>query len=241
MNAMTLYAKRINQTEMLGDEKCLELLKQYHEPGTSKDAKDEIKNKVMESNLRLVVKIAHEYKGMGVDFEDLVQCGNKGLAKAVAAFNPSKSPKFSVYAGRVIRNYMHRDGLDRAPAVYRGPWQRRKGNKSKCTPEISMEEQLGEEDARTVGETIEDESSCFIAGIEREELLDLVVKTAQRVLKDKIYIAVMAKFGFGDEYDHPLDQKEIAQILNVTHQRVQQMQKEGLKTLTDAVMKEEMK
>jgi len=62
----------------------------------------------IESNLRLVIKMARSYEFLGVEFEDLVSEGNIGLMMAVDRFDPSKGAKFSTYAGFWIRQRITR-------------------------------------------------------------------------------------------------------------------------------------
>lgn len=60
------------------------------------------------SNLRLVVKIAHEFKGRGVGFADLVEEGNLGLMTAIDKYDADKDVKISCYAAWWIKEAMHR-------------------------------------------------------------------------------------------------------------------------------------
>ncbi len=59
-------------------------------------------------NLRLVVKIAHDYKGLGVPIQELISEGNMGLMRAVAKFDPDKGAKFSSYASWWIKQAMRK-------------------------------------------------------------------------------------------------------------------------------------
>lgn len=58
----------------------------------------ESKNKIVEHNLKLVVKIASNFLGRGIKFEDLIGLGNIGLLMGVERFDPNKNYRFSTYA-----------------------------------------------------------------------------------------------------------------------------------------------
>lgn len=62
----------------------------------------ELRNKLVEANLRLVVKFAKQYRGTGISFYDLIQDGNIGLIRAVEKFDPTYS-KFSTYSAWWIK------------------------------------------------------------------------------------------------------------------------------------------
>ena len=66
------------------------------------------RNHMIQANLRLVVKIAHDYKDFGLPLLDLISEGNIGLIKAVERFDPRKGGKLSTYAAWWIKQSIKR-------------------------------------------------------------------------------------------------------------------------------------
>lgn len=81
---------------------------------------DNARERLILSNLRLVIKIAKDYSDMGLVLEDLIALGNVGLLKAVKRFDPSRGAKFSTYAPWWIKQAIRR-GLTNDAATVRVP------------------------------------------------------------------------------------------------------------------------
>jgi len=105
------YLREIGKYPLLDAEEEVELAKNY-EKG-SKRAKD----KLIESNLRLVVSIAKKYIGRGLSLLDLIQEGNQGLIRAVEKYDWRRGFKFSTYATWWIRQAITRAIADQARTI----------------------------------------------------------------------------------------------------------------------------
>ena len=99
---MKEYMREIGQIPLITVEEEVELA------GLIKQGDEEAKEKLISANLRLVVKIAHDFKGIGLNLQDLVAEGNIGLMRAAEKFDPAKGAKFSSYAAWWIKQAMRR-------------------------------------------------------------------------------------------------------------------------------------
>ena len=88
----TLFSKHIKKNPLLTHKQEIELSRK------AKQGDLKARNKLIESNYRLVLSIAKKYHRSNCDFEDLVQESNIGLITAVDKFDPEKGYKFSTYA-----------------------------------------------------------------------------------------------------------------------------------------------
>lgn len=90
------YMKDIEDIPRISTKREIELSNLIHN-GTDKE-KEEARNELILSNLRLVVKVSHDFKRYGMGFADIVAEGNRGLVIAADRFLPGKGAKFSCYA-----------------------------------------------------------------------------------------------------------------------------------------------
>lgn len=106
-----MYLREIGRIPLLTFDEELDLAKRIL------NGDEEAKQKLAESNLRLVVSIAKKYVGRGMLFLDLIQEGNMGLIKAVEKFDYTKGFKFSTYATWWIRQAITRAIADQARTI----------------------------------------------------------------------------------------------------------------------------
>ncbi|MDX2480660.1 MAG: sigma-70 family RNA polymerase sigma factor [Desulfuromusa sp.] len=110
-DAIKLYLKEIQKSQLLTAEDERELA------GLIAQGNDAARERMIESNLRLVVKIAKRYMNRGLPFLDLIEEGNLGLIKAVEKFKVSKGCRFSTYATWWIRQSIERSIVNQSRTI----------------------------------------------------------------------------------------------------------------------------
>ncbi|MGA1538795.1 MAG: sigma-70 family RNA polymerase sigma factor [Chthoniobacterales bacterium] len=97
-----LYLREISQVPLLTPQEEVKLAAQI------KRGNKKAREKMIKANLRLVVKIAHDFSNYGLPLLDLISEGNIGLMKAVERFDPKKGGKLSTYASWWIKQSIKR-------------------------------------------------------------------------------------------------------------------------------------
>lgn len=112
VSPLQLYLQQIAKYPLLEPEEEYELArKQFEEQDVA------AAHRLVTSNLRLVVKIANDFRQAQVNLLDLIQEGNYGLMQAVKKFNPYKGVKLSSYAAWWIRAYILKYLMDNKSQV----------------------------------------------------------------------------------------------------------------------------
>lgn len=226
------------------------------------------RDRLVRSNLRLVVNIAKKYANRGMSLSDLIEEGNLGLIRAVDYFDPERGTRFSTYAAWWIKQSIKRSLLMNTQPIHVptymvaliNQWRRcsseleSKLGREPKTDEIAEIMQLpvrkakiidqiikqfsnfkeikltGEsEDEQNLGETLEDEHIC-----QPEEDLEESEEKAKAVsLLDRINPreAGILRLHYGLDGHKPLTLKQISAKLNLTRERIRQIQREALTKL----------
>ena len=139
-DTMKVYMAEIAQISLVSKNEEAELADAIHNGDTS--LHEQARTTLIRANLRLVVKIAHDFKGLGLPLLDLISEGNIGLMRAVEKFDPSKGAKFSSYAAWWIKQSMRRALANQSRTIRIPVQSAGKINKIKSV-KMKLAEQLG--------------------------------------------------------------------------------------------------
>lgn len=113
-HTINLYLEEIRLHPLLTAEEEIHLCR------LCRQGDEKSKKLLIESNLRLVVKIARDYYNCGLVFLDVVKAGNLGLIRAVEKFDPERSCRFSTYVSWWVRQAIERAVLENGYTIGAG-------------------------------------------------------------------------------------------------------------------------
>ncbi|HLE49065.1 MAG TPA: RNA polymerase sigma factor RpoD [Patescibacteria group bacterium] len=208
------YLREIGKVNLLTAEDEIELAKKF-EKG-DKFAKD----KLTESNLRLVVSIAKKYIGRGLSLLDLIQEGNQGLIRAVEKYDWRKGFKFSTYATWWIRQAITRAIADQARTIRIPVHMVETINKLYRTSRRLMQELGREPTAEEIAEEVE---------LEPDRVRE-IFKIAQEVTSLEAPVGEDKESFLGDFIP---DESQLSPVDAASKQLLKDHLEEVLKTLSD--------
>ena len=141
-DTMKVYMGEIAQIPLVNKKEEADLAEEIH--SSDPERHEAARTSLIKANLRLVVKIAHDFKGLGLPLLDLISEGNIGLMRAVEKFDPAKGAKFSSYAAWWIKQSMRRALANQSRTIRIPVQSAGKINKIK-TVRMRLAEELGRE------------------------------------------------------------------------------------------------
>jgi RNA polymerase primary sigma factor len=111
MDPIKAYLKDVRHIPLLSPEEEMTLARKVQEGDRA------AREKMIRSNLRLVISIAKRYTNLGVPLSDLIEEGNIGLMRSVEKFDPEKGFRFSTYAAWWIKQGISRAVIDQGKMI----------------------------------------------------------------------------------------------------------------------------
>ena len=181
---------------------------------------EDVKQTLIERNLRLVVYIARKFENTGVCVEDLISIGTIGLIKAVNTFDAEKRIKLATYASRCIENeilmYLRRS--------------------CKLTLEVSLDEPLNVDwdgNELLLSDILGTDADAIYRGIEDEvdkELLSLAMKKLTPREKK------IMELRFGLYGNREYTQKQVADMMGISQSYISRLEKHIIKLLKSEML-----
>src|SRR5918993_897488 len=217
-DSLQLFLKDIGKVRLLTAQEEVDLAKRIERGDL------DAKQKMVESNLRLVVSIAKNYRNQGLPFLDLIKEGTLGLVRAAEKFDK---------IGRAERKLVTELGREPTPeeiAEVTGidPEEVDSIKRSAQAP-VSLEKPVGDEEESEFGQFIADER----AESPYERAAEILTKEALREALENLSYrerrVLELRYGLGGEHPRTLD--EVGRTFNVTRERIRQIENQSLKKL----------
>src|SRR5580765_7421227 len=245
-DSLQLFLKDIGKVRLLTAQEEVDLAKRIERGDL------DAKQKMVESNLRLVVSIAKNYRNQGLPFLDLIQEGTLGLVRAAEKFDYRKGFKFSTYATWWIRQAIARAVAEKLNKIGRAerklvtelgrePTAEEIAEVTGIEPDevdsikrsaqapVSLEKPVGDEEESEFGQFIADER----AESPYERAAEILTKEALREALENLSYrerrVLELRYGLGGEHPRTLD--EVGRTFNVTRERIRQIENQSLKKL----------
>lgn len=167
------YLSEIGEYSILTKEQEMEIARDAEQTGSKENL-----NKLVESNLSFVVKIASEYRNLGLSFEDLLNEGNIGLIEAAQRYDHNRGNKFITYAIWWVRKSILKALSEQSNLVRVPTYQMKKVKKIRET-EATLSRELGRRPGRDEISTKLDSTISKIDEI-------LMIKLREVSLDDKV-------------------------------------------------------
>lgn len=186
-------------------------------------------NKLVEANLRFVVKVAGQYRGQGLPLDDLISEGNFGLMKAAAKFDADRGTPFVNYAVVFVRQQIERaiiaqNGLSKMPADVA------KTDKS-STRVRSVDAPLnGRANMSLLSVLVNQDAPATDARV-YSEAIENAIEFALLSLSEREVRVVNAFFGINQEHE---TMAEIAKDLDLKRERVRQIRDKAVRKIRKA-------
>lgn len=181
----------------------------------------DIKNILIEHNLRLVVYIARKFENTGIGIEDLISIGTIGLIKAVNTFRSDKNTKLATYASRCIENeilmYLRKSSNQRS--------------------EVSLDEPLNTDwdgNELLLSDILGSEPDCVMRIVE-EDVDRRLLREAVACLPGREKEIISMRFGLDRE--EGMTQKEVADAMGISQSYISRLEKRIIARLKKELLK----
>ena len=185
-------------------------------------------NRLVEANLRFVVSIANQYKGKGLQMDDLVSEGNIGLLKAASRFDPDRGARFVSYAVGHVRQQIEK-AIEQQAGLYQVPKdvKNEMAAREQSRP-MSVDAPLGHRTNMSLLSVLVNQDAPFADERVHSEAIEQAIEFALASLDSRESRIVNAFFGINQEHE---TMAEIAEDMDLKRERVRQIRDKAVRKL----------
>lgn len=226
-NGLNNYLDEIGQEKLLTDEQERELSERI------KQGDQRALGRLVQANLRFVVKMASLYRGQGLQLDDLISEGNLGLMTAAAKFDASRGTRFVVFAAPYVRRQIER-AIEEQNGIYKMPKDADKLAKHQGKA-LSVDAPLGGRTNLSLLSVLVNQDSPQADERVYSEAIERAVELALMSLSEREMQVINRFFGLDREHE---TMAEIAEDLNLKRERVRQIRNRAIRRLKKNYNKE---
>ena len=218
------YLDEIGREELLSNEEERQLAKRIA------NGDERALSKLVEANLKFVVSVARQYKGKGVEMEDLISEGNIGLMKAAAKFDASKGVRFVNFAVVYIRQAIEK-AIDQQGGLYQIPKDVKQEVVRQQAQPLSVDAPLGHRSNMSLLSVLVNKDAPLADERVHSEAIEDAIEFALGTLDKRDRQVINSFFGINQEHE---TMAEIAEDLGLKRERVRQIRDKAVRKLRKA-------
>lgn len=238
-NSYSKLLKDIAATKPLSSKEETALFEAY-----SKTKNKLIRDKIVQANMRFVLKTALAYKNSSVDMSDIITAGSTGLIKAVEGYDHTRGLRFMTYALYWIKAYIHA-AIEQHKNLIAIPWNKAneiKKAKQKCKGsedidaelkvvdsinknKVTFDSPVSSDSKNTFADIISDNKNDVSVAVDTEQLINAL--TACLPENEKHVLCET----YGVNTDKPHSLREIGSAMGFSHSRIKQLRDQALRRI----------
>ena len=219
-NSLNKYLDEIGREQLLSDEDERQLSARIMQ-GDSNAV-----GKLVAANLRFVVKVATQYRGQGLQLDDLISEGNIGMMAAAAKYDATRGTRFVVFAAPYVRHQIER-AIEEQNGYYKLPKDADKQSKRNGQP-VSVDAPLGGRSNMSLLSVLVNHDSLQADERVYSQAIEQAVEYALQSLNERELQIVNRFFGLDREHE---TMAEIGEDLGLRRERVRQIRNRAIRRL----------
>lgn len=224
ISALNIYLDEIGREQLMTDEEERRLSVQIA------NGDERALAKLIEANLRFVVFVARQYKGKGLDMEDLVSEGNIGLMKAAAKFDASREIRFVNFAVTYIRQSIEK-AIEQQTGFSQVPKDVKQEMSRQQSMPVSVDAPLGHRSNLSLLSVLVNKDAPMADEHVHSKAIDEAIGYALTMLDEREHRIINAFFGINQERE---TLAEIGEDMDIKRERVRQIRDKAVRKLCKA-------